>query len=81
MSASASVRSLPEVVADIRRDWKKPYFAAVPYIQAMSELESVNDKVMLDSGREIVQRFLSNASLWRGETAKRCKAELRAMMK
>jgi hypothetical protein len=35
----------------------------------------------MDSGRSIVAYFLSNASTWRGETAKRIKLELNKMLK
>lgn len=33
-----------------------------------------------DSGVSVVLYFLSNASTWRGETAKRIKSELKAMV-
>jgi len=35
----------------------------------------------MDSGDSIVRYFLSNASTWRGETARRVKKELNAMLK
>lgn len=73
-------RTLSAISLEISRDWKKPYFGAVPYIQAMRSLDSVTDYDLNDSGAEIVKRFLCNASRWRGETAKRVKAELRAMV-
>jgi hypothetical protein len=47
----------------------------------MATLDSVNDNYGWDSGKMIVLYFLSNASTWRGETAKRIKAELKAMAK
>jgi hypothetical protein len=47
----------------------------------MSYLNSVDDNYILDSGRSIVSYFLANAGSWRGETAKRIKAELKAMVK
>ena len=57
------------------------YFAAAPYLDAMESLDSVEDMFFFDSGYEIVGRFLSNAKTWKGETAKRIKAELRSMIK
>jgi hypothetical protein len=77
----AQTRPLYEVAAEIRHDWKKPYFGAVPYIQALASLDRVTDSYGMDSGKEIVLRFLSNAGTWRGETAKRVKAELKALVK
>jgi len=74
-------RSLSTIAGEIGRDWKKPYFGAVPYLNAMCGMESIEEKFMFDSARDIVARFLSNASTWRGETARRVKAELNAMLK
>ena len=65
----------------IRRDWKKPYFGAVPYLDAMACLESINDPYGLDSGKSIVRYFLGNAQTYRGETAKLVKAELNKRLK
>ncbi len=73
------VRSLAAIACEIRQDWAKPYFGAVPYLQAMNSLESINDTYGLDSAKSIVLYFLSNANTWRGETAKRVKAELKKM--
>jgi len=74
-------RSLRVIAAEIKADWTKPYFGAVPYLDAMGALESVGDTFMLDPGNEIVMYFLSNAAAWRGETARRVKAELKGMIK
>ena len=74
-------RSLSEIARDIRTDWQKPYFGAVPYLDAMSELESITDKYYHDSARSVVMYFLANASTWRGENAKRIKAELKGLSK
>jgi hypothetical protein len=74
-------RPLYTIAAEIRADWKKPYFGAVPYLQAMSTLDSVDDNYIHDSGKSIVLYFLSNATTWRGETARRVKAELKALCK
>jgi hypothetical protein len=74
-------RSLTAIAMDIRRDWKNPYFGAVPYITAMGCLNSINDKYGCDDAKSIVLYFLSNASTWRGEKARAIKAELKAMVK
>lgn len=77
----ANQRSLSEIANEIRKDWKKVYFGAVPYLQAMSTLNSVDDNYMFDSGRSIVNYFLANAGTWRGEVARRVKKELNSMVK
>ena len=74
-------RALSVIAREIRRLWTRPYFGAVPYMQAMASLESVHDAYGLDPGREIVNYFLANAATWRGEDAKRIKAELKSMLK
>lgn len=74
-------RKLYEIAAEIRRDWKKPYFGAIPYLEAMASLDSIDDNYILDSGRSIVSYFLANASSWKGETARRIKLELKNMLK
>lgn len=74
-------RSLATIAREISRDWKQPYFGARPYLDAMRELDGINDKLMADDAKTIVTYFLSNAAQWRGVVAKRVKAELRAMLK
>lgn len=74
-------RSLSEIAKEIRMDWRPPNYAAAPYLDAMRDLNSINDMYGADSGKTIVAYFLNNASSWRGETAKRVKAELKAMLK
>lgn len=74
------VRPIHEIAADIYAAWPKVNFAAAPYLDAMQSLDSIDDPYFQDEGRDIVQRFLGNASSFRGEDAKRLKAELRAML-
>lgn len=76
------MRPIYEIAREIRKDWgSKVNFAAKPYLDAMMNLESINDNYYFDSAKSVVLYFLSNASTWRGETAKRIKAELREMCK
>jgi hypothetical protein len=74
------MRTLSAIAREIEADWKNVYFGAVPYLRAMRYLDSVNDDYGMDSGDSIVRYFLSNASTWRGETARRVKAELKARL-
>lgn len=80
MTATA-VRPLSLIAAEIRQDWKKVYFGAEPYLEAMESLNSINDNYGSDSAKSIVLYFLSNATGWRGDVAKRIKAELKGMTK
>ena len=73
-------RPLNIIAREIKADWKKVNFAAVPYLRAMSEMSDINAKYGYDDGKSIVRYFLSNASSWRGDTAKRIKAELKNMV-
>lgn len=81
MNTTTTTRTLFEIAREIRSDWKKPYFGAVPYLEAMESMIHVTDTYIADSGKSVVLYFLSNANTWRGETAKRVKAELKAMCK
>ena len=76
------VRPLSEIAREIHSDWgEKIYYGATPYIMAMMALNYIDDKYMLDDARDIVRYFLANASSWRGDTARRVKAELKSMLK
>jgi hypothetical protein len=72
-------RSLSTISKEIRADWKKVYFGAVPYLDAMGSLNSINDSYYDDSARTIVMYFLSNASTWKGEVARKIKKELNSL--
>jgi len=72
-------RPIYEIAGEIRRDWPKPYFGAVPYLDAMESLSSINGSYYCDSAKSVVLYFLSNATTWRGEVARRVKTELKAL--
>lgn len=75
-------RPICEIAREIHKLWgNKIYFGAKPYLSAMLSLNDISDKYMFDSGDMIVRYFLANASTWRGEDAKRIKAELKEMLK
>lgn len=75
------VRPLYTIANEINKDWGRNInFGAKPYLQAMMSLDKITDNYICDSGKSIVRYFLSNASSWRGETAKRIKAELKTML-
>ena len=80
METITATRPLSVIARDIRASWPKVYFGAVPYLQAMAQLGSINDKYYEDSARSVVNYFLANAGTWRGEDARRIKAELKSMV-
>jgi hypothetical protein len=79
MTTQHNTRPLYIIAQDIQRTWTKPYFGAIPYIRAMQQLDSITDNYGYDSAKSIVLYFLANASTFRGDEAKRIKAELKAM--
>lgn len=74
------MRDLSVIAADIRRHWAKPSPYARPYLDAMSVLSSIHGRYYEDSAQSVVLYFLSNASGWRGDDAKRIKSELRSLL-
>lgn len=77
-------RSLSEIAAEIQRDYRaqgKPvFYAAVPYVDAMRSMSTMSDRFYEDSAVSVVTYAVSNLSTWRGETATRVKAELKAAL-
>lgn len=77
-------RLLSVIADEIREDWDKigeevsPH--AEPYLQVMETLSYINDSFGQESGKSIVLYFLSNATHWRGDVARRVKAELRGLL-
>jgi hypothetical protein len=74
-----TVRPLYVIARDIYQAWPKVNYAAKPYLEAMTELTSIDDKYGYDNARSIVLYFLSNASSFRGDEAKALKLELKSI--
>jgi len=73
-------RSINTIAQEIMEDWKNVNHHAEPYLDAMLTMSNVNDGLGYDSGESIILYFLYNAATWRGENARRIKAELRKMV-
>ena len=76
-------RPLYEIASEIIGDWPKAnntYHPAGAYLIPMLSLNSIQDKYGWDDGKSIVRYFLSNATTWRGDSARRIKAELKSML-
>lgn len=80
MDTKTKPRPLWVIASDIRAHWDKINYAAKPYLDAMRDLESIDDNYFCDTGKSVVAYFLGNARTWRGDDARRIKAELKAML-
>lgn len=80
VSDQKTVRPLSEIAREITRTWRNVNYAARPYLDAMRGLNAITDRYGYENADSIVLYFLSNAGGWRGEDAKRIKAELKAML-
>ena len=74
-----NTRKLSTIAQDIETDWTNVNYAARPYLDAMHTLENIDGNYHYDSASSVVLYFLSNASAWRGDTARRIKKELKAL--
>lgn len=82
-------RSIAQIASEAEQDmrstigpkYKQKLYGAIPYLDAMYSLNSINDSYGMDSGRSVVAYFLSNVSQWKGEVAKKLKAELKSLSK
>ena len=73
-------RPIYAVAKDIKKEWgDKINFAAKPYVQAMLDLNTIDDQYGAEDAKSIILYFLSNASTFRGPRAKELKAELKAI--
>ncbi len=73
-------RLISDIAAEIRRKWEKVNYAAVPYLDAMDKLSTIDQQYGQDSAREIVLYFLGNAKTFRGPDAVRLKQELKDLL-
>jgi len=74
-------RPLYEIASEIKKDWRPVHNDAKDYLNAMQTLDSIKDNYICESGYSIVAYFLNNARTWTGDTARRIKKELNAMLK
>lgn len=75
------MRDINQIAQEIKSDWKNVYFGAVPYLSAMRQLTDMQSMYGQDSASSILSYFLANAGTWRGEVAKRVKAEINMGLK
>jgi hypothetical protein len=75
------VRPLYEVAREIRKDWVNMPNYAMAHFEAFENANSINEMFFMDSVKSEVLYFLGSTQTWKGETAKRIKLELKAMVK
>lgn len=77
-------RPIYEIAREIRKDYaqqgKQVYFGAVPYLEAAASLTHMSDKYICDDASNVLMYLLSNLQTWRGDTARRVKAEIKSML-
>lgn len=81
---TTETRSLSDIAAEIVRDWPAAYRQDHPagaYAVPMLSLDKITDTYFQNSAATVVRYFLANAGSWRGDTARRVKAELKGMLK
>jgi hypothetical protein len=88
MNATTTTRPIYEIASDIIDDIRAQYAGkpdpawlgyAMPYLQPMLQLDKITDQYYYDDAESVVLYALSNLQQWRGETARRIKAELKGM--
>lgn len=72
-------RPIYTIAAEIIKTWPKINYAAAPYLHAMKQVDGIGDMYYADTAKSVVLYFLANAGTWRGEDARRIKAELKGM--
>lgn len=74
------MRKINAIAREIETVWNKVAPEARPYLDAMHCLEAPGDYYGADSATGIIAYFLGNATGWRGEDARRIKAELKKII-
>jgi hypothetical protein len=74
------MRTIKEIAQEISKEWKNINPNASAYLMPMHRIIKISDKYGEDDGKTIVLYFLANATYWRGEAAKRIKAELKSLV-
>lgn len=92
--AELNPRPINVIAREILANWRRPDAGALPYLHAMLEIDQLMHAARLNDGRtvhvltpygaedsvDVVSRFLSNASAWRGDIARLIKAELKGLL-
>lgn len=84
-------RTFSVIAVEVLHLWKTKYGkdlpwslkCALPYLEAMLECDTTNkdEAYYAETVESVVIYFLANITNWRGDDAKRIKAELKSMLK
>jgi hypothetical protein len=75
-------RPINLIAMDISMNWENISVHAKPYLDAMFDMRRIEEPYYYESDcKSTLLYFLSNATGWRGEDARRIKKELNAMCK
>ena len=84
-------RTFSVIAVEVLHLWKTKYGkdlpwslkCALPYLEAMLECDTTNkdEAYYVETVESVVLYFLANITNWRGDDAKRIKAELKSMLK
>ena len=83
-TTGTTTRTLADIAAEIRSDYTaRSNYAALPYLDVMDWVHTadLDASPYADDNRTLVLYLLSNLAGWHGNTARRVKAELKAMLK
>ncbi len=72
-------RSISEIAREIKKEWVNPSSSAIPYINAMLTMNTIDDNYGYDTARDIITYFMRNATHFKGEAARRIKSELKTI--
>lgn len=83
MSTFRPIHVIASEIYRLKGQWPQGQIsiAANAYLGPMLYLDKITDNYEQDSGESVVAYFLNNATVWKGEDARRIKAELNAMLK
>ncbi len=77
-------RPISEIAKEIIGNWRPVNFAAKPYLREMLRVSDISDPDpdlgFPGAARNFVTGFLGNAGTWRGDAARRLKAELKGLL-
>ncbi len=73
------MRTIKQIALEISEDWVNINTYALPHLNAMFNIESINDSYHHDSAKNVVLYFLANATTWKGEKARKIKKELKIL--
>jgi hypothetical protein len=76
---TTTARPLYQICDEIRKDWRPMPDYAKAHFRAIECATSINEMYGCDSVKSEVCYFLSSASTWKGEVARRIKAELKKL--